>query len=80
VLSGMHGRPMIERADAVQIQRLALEAVSFLTSALDIAVTRASPETLAELKKGVGLSIGAIETNLLSVLYRLYPEMGDLSK
>jgi hypothetical protein len=76
----MYGKLMLERADAIQVQRLALEAVSSLTTALDIAMTSASADTMSELKRGVGLSIGTIETELLSVLYKLYPEIDDLAK
>lgn len=71
---------MIEKANAIRIQELALRAVEDLTQALDIAVASASTETLAPLKRGVGLSIGTIDTELLSVLYKLYPDIDHLKK
>jgi len=66
---------MIEQADAIQVQSLALDAIASLTKALDLSITRASPEIRGELKRGLGLSIGIIETELLSVLYRLHPSI-----
>lgn len=69
---------MIERTEALRIQKLALEAIRALTSSLDIAVEKASPETAKRLKKGVGLSIGTIDTELLSVLREIHPDLDHL--
>jgi hypothetical protein len=78
MLQGMYGELMITRSDALQIQRLSLDAISALSRALDVAQQGASAETLPELKRGVGLAIGIIETELLSVLNRLHPDIDDL--
>jgi hypothetical protein len=69
---------MIDRTEALRIQNLALEAIRSLTASLDIALEKASPETAHKLKKGVGLSIGTIDTELLSVLRDIYPDLDHL--
>lgn len=56
----------------------ALEAVSALSRSLEVARETASPDTQAEIQRGVGLSIGTIEVELLSILSRMYPELDQL--
>lgn len=65
---------------AIQIQRLALGAITQLSDALDIAVARAPADTMARLKRGVGLSIGTIDAELLAVLYAIYPDIDHVKK
>jgi hypothetical protein len=69
---------MIDKAKAIEVQTLALEAITALTEALNVAVASASPETLELIRRGVGLSIGTIDTEMLSVLRRLYPDIDHL--
>ena len=69
---------MIERNDAVRIQQLALTAVESLTAALDVSAT-ASTEIQNDLKRGIGICIGLIETEVLAILYRDHPELDPLS-
>lgn len=57
---------------------LALNAIEALTAALDIAVDKATLDTANRLRRGVGLAIGAIDTELLSVLRQLYPDLDHL--
>ena len=71
---------MIERNDAVRIQQLALTAVESLTAALDVSDATASTEIQNDLKRGVGICIGLIETEVLAILYRVHPEIDPLSK
>ena len=70
---------MIEQNDALRIQQLALSAVESLTAALDVSVTIASPEVQNELKRGIGITIGLIETEVLAVLYRIHPDIDPLT-
>ena len=71
---------MIVRSDAVRIQQLALTAVESLTAALDVADATASSGVYDELKRGIGLSMGLIETEILAVLYRVHPDIDPLAK
>jgi hypothetical protein len=66
---------MINRAHALEIRDLALASIESLSKGLDLALATASPETAERLKRGVGLSIGTIDTKLLSVLYTLHPDL-----
>jgi hypothetical protein len=68
----------MNRADAVQLRERALSAVTSLHEALEISVGSEASTTTEQVRRGVGLAIGAIETELLSVLYRLYPDLDDL--
>ena len=76
----MHGFSMIKQNDALRIQRLALSAVESLTAALDVSVATASPEVQEELKRGIGITIGLIQTEVLAVLYQFHPDIDPLSK
>ena len=69
---------MIDRAHALEIRDFALASIEALSNALDVALASASAETAEQLKRGVGLSLGTIETELLSVLYTLHPELDPL--
>ena len=68
----------ISRADAVQIQKLALTAIEALTAALNVALPADPSEFYEQVKHGVGISIGTIDTQLLSVIYKVYPDLDDL--
>lgn len=70
---------MIAREDALQVRQLALSAIESLSEALEIAARSATPETYEAIRKGVGLSIGGIDVDVLSVLYRLYPDLDHLA-
>jgi len=67
----------MEKSQAVEIKRLALAAVEDLSRALQYAKANATPEEFEKLKKGVGLSIGAIEMNVMVPLYEQFPELEE---
>ena len=69
---------MIEKNAAIKIQRHALDAIESLSAALTASDNRCSPEEFQQIKRGVGLLIGRIETELLGVIYSAYPELDDL--
>lgn len=71
---------MINRQSAIEIQKLALEAVSKLSRILAVTENRCDKEEYEKVKKGVGLSIGAIQMELLETINSLYPDLDDLSK
>ncbi len=69
---------MVEKKIAIEVQEHALNAIKALSKALTAAENQCSPEEYQQIKRGVGLSIGRIETELLSIIYATYPELDDL--
>lgn len=67
----------MDKVHATELKRLAIEAVKDLSRALRYAETNCPPQELERLKKGIGLSIGAIEMNLMTQLYEQFPELED---
>jgi len=68
------------KAAAVQIQSHALAAIESLSAALDAAVATGDAELIDEVRRAAGISIGTIDTRLLSVLYRRHPELDHLKR
>ena len=68
----------MEKKIAIEIQQHALDAIRALSEALSRCENRCSPEEYQQIKRGVGLSMGRIETELLGVIYAEYPELDDL--
>jgi hypothetical protein len=62
---------------ARQARTRALAAIRSLHSIMHLE-TNWETEDLEQLKRGIGLSIGTIEVDLLSVIYRKYPDLDDL--
>ncbi len=71
---------MIEKQCAVEIRELALGAISALSEILSISRERCSIDDYEQLKKGVGLSIGGIQIDILDVINAVYPELDDLER
>ena len=71
---GMRDTPPVKAA-AVQIHAHALGAIESLTAALDVAVATGDADLVDEVKRGAGISIGTIDTRLLSALYRRCPDL-----
>jgi hypothetical protein len=69
---------MIEKECAKTICEHALKAVSELTHALNVIHGRCSEEEYEKIRKGIGLSIGKIQTDILDIVYSAYPELDDL--
>jgi hypothetical protein len=68
----------MEKKTAIEVKQHALDAVRALSEALSSCEHRCSPEEYQQIKRGVGLSMGRIETELLAVIYAAYPELDDL--
>ena len=75
----MHGKAMMNKQDATQMKQHGLKAIEELSDLLNIAVERCSGEKYERIKRGVGLSIGRIQTELLDVIYEDYPELDHLT-
>jgi hypothetical protein len=69
----------MEKKTAIKIQKLSLDAVHALHQALRTCESGCSDEDRRRIERGVGLSIGRIETDLLGVIYAAYPELDDLT-
>ncbi len=69
---------MIEKKCAIEIRGFALNAISELSKALNASQGHCSSEDAERIKKGVGLSIGKIQTELLDMISKAYPELDDL--
>lgn len=69
----------MERKLAVEVQQHALQAIRSLSDALDTCKDRCSADEYEQVKRGVGLSMGRIETELLAVIYKEFPDLDDLS-
>lgn len=69
---------MIDRDLALQIKRRALAAVAELDAIIVDVREQCSDEDFQMIKRGVGLSMGRIETDLLGPIYQQHPEIDDL--
>jgi len=74
----MHGKVMMKKQDATEMKQHGLRAIEELSDLLNIAVDGCSGEEYERIKRGVGLSIGRIQTELLDVIYAEYPELDHL--
>ena len=68
------------REAAIQIQAHALAAIRSLTAALDVAIATGDTDLVEEVKRGAGISIGTIDTRLLSAIYRRHPDIDHLKQ
>lgn len=69
---------MIEREAAIEIQGHTRNAIEALTRALNSAVGRCSEEDFQVIKRGVGLSLGRIQMEILEVINSQYPDLDHL--
>ncbi|RST47335.1 hypothetical protein [Variovorax sp. MHTC-1] len=65
----------MKRDQAIQIHAKALAAVESLISILEVMKDTVAPEEFEKLKKGVGLSIGAIEMHINAPLHQQFPDL-----
>ena len=70
---------MMEKQCALDIRDHALKAITELTQLLNTSQGRCSQEEYERIKKGIGLSIGKIQIDVLDVVYAAHPELNDLS-
>jgi hypothetical protein len=71
---------MIEVQCAKEVSELALDAVAKLSQILNAITGRCSEEEYEQIKRGVGLSIGKIQMEVLDLIYTNYPELDDLGR
>jgi hypothetical protein len=67
----------MERSVAILAQKNCLEAIGLLHSILGSQNLWDEPN-LQQLKRGIGLSIGRIETEVLALIYAAHPDLDDL--
>lgn len=70
----------MRKETAVEIYALAMNAISSLTMILNVLPPDTSAEELNIIKRGIGTSIGDIQTDLLEVITAQYPELNDLKE
>ncbi len=69
---------MVEIEAALQLKKRALAAVAELDAIIAEVRDRCSDEDLEVIRRGVGLSIGRIATEILEPVFRQHPEIDDL--
>ena len=69
---------MVKKEIALQVQRRGLNAIIELMSILDEVKDHCEDEDFDVIKRGVGLSVGRIQTELLDPIYKQHPEIDDL--
>lgn len=67
----------MDRLAAESLKQLGLDAVMSLSKLLELAKKRCSDEEYQRIKRGVGLTIGKIETDVLGELYKHFPDLAD---
>jgi hypothetical protein len=63
---------------AEAVRDLSLAAITNLSKLLVVSKDHCTPEEFAALRKGVGIAIGQIQMEILSVICAQYPELDDL--
>ena len=63
---------------ADHLNKCSLEAISSLSRILTANHDKCSEQEYEKIKRGVGLSIGQIQMDLIEMAYREFPEMDDL--
>jgi hypothetical protein len=74
----MYGEVVVNQQDATEMRERGLKAIAELSQLLNTARDRCSQEEYELIKRGVGLSIGRIQTDLLDIINAAYPELDDL--
>jgi len=69
---------MMTKKDGSNMQHHALKAVEQLSDLLSIAQERCSTDEYESIRRGVGLSIGKIQLEILDHIYAKYPELDHL--
>ncbi len=67
----------MNETDARELRELGLRAVEHLSDLLNLAKVRCSEEKYERVRRGVGLSIGRIQTEVLDVICEKYPHIED---
>ncbi len=69
---------MLEKDVAILVKERSLNAVRELTSLLREIRDNCDEEDMAVVKRGVGLTIGRIQLEILDYVYYLHPDLSDL--
>jgi hypothetical protein len=69
---------MLNKDDAKEIRDHALKAIEELMALVYISKDKCSLEQHEQIERGVGLSIGKIQMEILEVINAAYPELDDL--
>jgi hypothetical protein len=64
--------------DAIEMRDHGIRAIEELNVLLNIAWDRCSEEERERIRRGVGLSLGRMVVDLLSVIYEQYPDIDHL--
>jgi len=70
---------MIDKAMAEQIHQASLNAIVELSTLLRDVEATCPNQDYQKIKRGIGLSIGTIQTELMDLLYVDHPELDDLA-
>jgi hypothetical protein len=74
----MHAELVMDRIFASHAKQYALEAIASLSKILIVSSGKCSKQEYEKIKRGVGISIGQIQMDLLEVVYKQFPDMDDL--
>ena len=69
----------VTKEDATIIRDHALKAIEELMALVYISKDKCSAEQHQQIERGVGLSIGQIQMDILEVINKAYPELDDLA-
>jgi len=69
---------MLTKEDALIVRNHALKAIDELMTLFHFAKDKCSPQEEEQFKRGVGMSIGQIQMDILEVVNAQYPELDDL--
>jgi hypothetical protein len=69
---------MLDKDDAIAIRDHALKAIEELMDLVYLSKDKCSAEQHEQIQRGVGLSIGKIQMEILEVINAAYPELDDL--
>jgi hypothetical protein len=80
LLQKMYGEGVVKKQTATEMRNHGLSAIEELSRLLNIAMDSCAPEQYEQIRRGVGLSIGRIQLEVLDVIYAAYPELDHLKK
>ena len=69
---------MLKKEDAIIIRNHALKAIHELMTLFHFSTDKLSSEQHEQIKRGVGLSIGKIQMDILEIINKAYPDLDDL--
>jgi hypothetical protein len=70
---------MISKTAAEQVLRAAMNSISELSALLRDLKESCSDEDFERFRRGIGLSIGTIQVEVMDPVYAHYPELDDLT-